>query len=96
MPERQLPILAIGGSRRIGLDANHRSSSILVARTFRNSGPEALGLPEGSIRAVIALSLIVLFAILAVDLYANVSTGGRLNTVQNLSLSVRPETLRVI
>jgi hypothetical protein len=48
-----------------------------------------MGLPEGSIRSVIALSLIVLFAILSVFLYQGVSAGGR---VVN---SMVPETLRM-
>jgi hypothetical protein len=38
---------------------------------------QAMGLPEGSIRSVIALSLIVLFAILSVYLYENVQFGRR-------------------
>ena len=46
---------------------------------------QAMGLPEGSIRAVIALSLIVLFAILSVFLYQGVSLGGQINTIKNLS-----------
>jgi hypothetical protein len=48
-----------------------------------------MGLPEGSIRAVIALSLIVLFAILSVFLYEGVSKGSLV--VNNLV----PETLRM-
>jgi uncharacterized membrane protein len=35
----------------------------------------ALALPDGSIRAIIALALIVMFAVLAVYLYANANTG---------------------
>src|SRR5580704_14393567 len=49
----------------------------------------AMGLPEGSIRAVIALSLIVLFAILSVFLYQSLITGGSINTVDNLSETAR-------
>jgi hypothetical protein len=46
----------------------------------------ALGLPEGSIRGGIALSLIMLFAILVLFLYQGVSTTGvPVNTVVNLS-----------
>jgi hypothetical protein len=64
-----------------------------VAMVFKILGltndTQAMGLPEGSIRAVIALSLIVLFAILSVFLYTGVSTGSRV--VNNMV----PETLRV-
>jgi hypothetical protein len=55
---------------------------------------QAMGLPEGSIRAVIALSLIVLFAILSVFLYQGVSNGGHLNTIENLSDADRAQFLR--
>jgi hypothetical protein len=55
---------------------------------------QAMGLPDGSIRAVIALSLIVLFAILSVFLYQGVSTGGHVSTVENLSDADRAQFLR--
>jgi len=53
---------------------------------------QAMGLPEGSIRAVIALSLIVLFAILAVFLYDNV--GGPVSTVENVSNADRMQFIK--
>jgi hypothetical protein len=53
----------------------------------------AMGLPEGSIRAVIALSLIVLFAILSVFLYQGVSNGP-LNVIDNLSDTDRLQFVR--
>jgi hypothetical protein len=52
-----------------------------------------MGLPEGSIRAVIALSLIVLFAILSVFLYQGVSNGP-LNRIENLSDTDRLQFVR--
>jgi hypothetical protein len=55
---------------------------------------QAMGLPEGSIRAVIALSLIVLFAILSVFLFKTVSAGGRTYTVVNLSDTERTQFIR--
>jgi hypothetical protein len=55
---------------------------------------QAMGLPEGSIRAVIALSLIVLFAILSVFLYQGVSLGGQVNTIVDLSDADRAQFLR--
>ncbi len=45
---------------------------------------QALGLPEGSIRAVIALSLIVLLSVLSVYFYGSM-TDGRLESVRGLS-----------
>jgi hypothetical protein len=51
---------------------------------------QAMGLPEGSIRAVIALSLIVLFAILSVFLYLGISNGP-LNTVERITETQRME-----
>jgi hypothetical protein len=40
---------------------------------------QALGLPEGSVRAVISLALIVIFAITAIFLYSRVSTSSTFN-----------------
>jgi hypothetical protein len=64
-----------------------------VAMVFQILGltdaSQAMGLPEGSIRAVIALSLIVLFAILSVFLYTGVSTGSRIVN------DMVPETQRI-
>jgi hypothetical protein len=65
-PELTLPILIISGVLvllvTLALTAVVFSSLDLTDRT------QALGLPEGSIRSVIALSLVLLFAILAVYL----------------------------
>jgi amino acid transporter len=61
----------------------------IVTMTFKSLGLEnpghAMGLPEGSIRAVLALSLVVLFAIFAVFTYRGVYLGGPKSTVQGLS-----------
>src|SRR5262249_50827786 len=68
-PETRLPILAIGGVLALLI------ALALVAGAFtllNLANPrEALGLPEGSVRSVIALSLIVLFAIVAIYVYTN-------------------------
>jgi hypothetical protein len=62
-PTAQLPIMAITGVMALLV------SLALVSLTFSLAGlsdrGEALGLPRGSVRAVISLSLIVLFAITA-------------------------------
>ena len=72
-----LPLIAIGGVVVLIFMLT------VVAMMFSILGlankDQAMALPEGSIRAVIALSLIVLFAILSVFLYQGVSTSGALN-----------------
>jgi hypothetical protein len=87
-----LSLLAIGGVIALILMLT------LVATIFWLLGltdkTQAMGLPDGSIRAVIALSLIVLFAILSIFLYHGVSTGGQLNTIQNLSDADRTQFLK--
>lgn len=45
---------------------------------------EALGLPSGSVRAVIALMLLVVFAIVAIFLYSDVARSGRLQKIENV------------
>jgi hypothetical protein len=72
-PEVALPVLAV--SSIILLLGTLSIVSIAFALFGIDDRSQALGLPEGSIRAVIALSLVVLFGILAVYLYANMSAG---------------------
>ena len=64
-----LPVVAIAGVLLL------LAALALVAVAFRSidlhDRTQALGLPEGSIRAIIALALVVLFAILAVYLYSS-------------------------
>jgi hypothetical protein len=87
-----LPLLAIGGVIVLLLMLT------VVAIIFNFLGltnkDQAMGLPEGSIRAVIALSLIVLFAILSVYLYQGVSRGGLIQTIENLSDTERAQFIR--
>jgi hypothetical protein len=56
----------------------------LVTFTFSvlglTSKKEALGLPDGSVRSIIALMLLVLFSILAIYLYNSVAAGNVANT----------------
>lgn len=71
-----LPLLAISGVvALLGVVA-------LVAIVFQSVGladtTQAMGLPSGSVRAVIALSLIVLFSILSVYLFSNLASENRL------------------
>jgi flagellar biosynthesis/type III secretory pathway M-ring protein FliF/YscJ len=48
-------------------------ASVILHRMHLSSRSEALGLPSGSIRALIALSLIIIFAIMALYLYGNLA-----------------------
>jgi hypothetical protein len=82
-----LALLAIGGV--VVLILLLTAVAMIFSILQLTNGTQAMGLPEGSIRAVIALSLIVLFAILSVFLYQGVSAGSRI--VNNMV----PETLRM-
>lgn len=69
--EVRLPVLAIGGVIALLVVIAMVAGAFTL---FNLANPnEALGLPEGSVRAIIALSLIVLFAILTIYLYSSVS-----------------------
>ncbi|MDM0072845.1 hypothetical protein QTH90_00505 [Variovorax sp. J2P1-59] len=70
-PAVGLPILAIFGI--MILFGALALISTLFARLNLQDRTQALGLPEGSIRAAIALALIVLFAIIAIMLYQAVA-----------------------
>jgi hypothetical protein len=67
-PEVLLPLLAIGGI--LALLVVLAIVSVFFQTIGLSNKEQALALPEGSVRAVIALSLIVLFAILSIYLYA--------------------------
>jgi len=69
----RLPLLAITGV--MALLASLALVSVVFSLADLSDKTQALGLPEGSVRAVIALSLIVLFAITAV--YFHSSFAGR-------------------
>jgi hypothetical protein len=75
-----LPVVAIGGV--VVLIA----LLTVVTMTFSSMGlahrDQPLGLPEGSVRAVIALSLIVLFAIFTIFLYRGAFVGGPKSTIR--------------
>lgn len=68
-----LPVLAIYGIML--LFGSLALVATLFARLQLSDPKQALALPEGSIRAAIALSLIVLFAILSIMLYQSLSAG---------------------
>jgi len=86
-----LPLIAIGGV--ILLILLLTSVAMIFSILGLANKDQAMGLPEGSIRAVIALSLIVLFAILSVFLYKSISEG-KINTVAQLSDTDRKQFIR--
>jgi hypothetical protein len=68
-PEIVLPLLTIGGL--LSLLIVLALMSVFFQTLGLSNKEQALALPEGSVRAVIALGLIVLFAILSIYLYAS-------------------------
>ena len=73
--EISLPLLAIAGV--IALLGALALVAIGFALMSMSDKTQALGLPSGSVRAVIALSLVVLFAILTVFLFSSLRTDGQ-------------------
>ena len=69
--EMKLPLLAIGGVILLLLVL--AAVSVLFGVFGLSDKTQALALPEGSVRAVLALSLVVLFAILSVFLFNSLS-----------------------
>jgi len=89
--EVKLPLLAIAGVVLLLLVL------AVVSVAFGASGlsdkTQALALPEGSVRAVIALALVVLFAILSVFLFESVAYGP-LRTAPDLTEAAKNEFLQ--
>lgn len=69
----------------IGLLAVLMMMALAFSAVRLSDRSQALGLPEGSVRAVIALSLIVIFVITVVFLFGNLGT--QLNQIQHLTLA---------
>jgi ABC-type multidrug transport system fused ATPase/permease subunit len=69
----------------IGLLAVLMMTALAFSAVRLSDRSQALGLPEGSVRAVIALSLIVIFVITVVFLFGNLGT--QLNQIQHLTLA---------
>lgn len=91
--ERGLPLIAIGGV--VVLVLLLTAVTTMYSILDLTNKDQAMGLPEGSIRAVIALSLIVLFAILSIFLYQNIATGGARLTINEMSAEQRTEFIRI-
>jgi hypothetical protein len=95
-PEVQLPIVLIATVLAV---VGGLSFLVIVLAYLGLTTPDAaLGMPEGSIRAVIAISLLFLFMILSVFLYVNLAKAGNssapdiakqlITTVATLAVSV--------
>lgn len=82
-PELTLPLVVIVGVVVLLV------TLALVAVTFSilnmSDKGQALALPEGSVRAVIALMLLLVFAIAAIFLYSNIANSGKVRTAEKLS-----------
>lgn len=91
-----LPLLAILGI--MILFGSLALTSTLFARLGLDDRSEALALPNGSVRAAIALSLIVLFAIISIMLHQSVADPYKIGglTEAEKSLMVRDLASRVI
>ena len=78
-----LSLLAIGGI--ILMLAALAAVSILLSFLDLADKTQALALPEGSIRAVIALSLVVLFSIMSIFHFESISSAGRIRSIEHLT-----------
>jgi hypothetical protein len=87
----QLPLLAIAGVLILLLAL--AVTAVAFATFGLDNKNEALALPPGSVRAVIALSLVVIFSILTVFLYASLSTGHETELLSNVTAADRDKFL---
>ncbi|HLH88322.1 MAG TPA: hypothetical protein VKX28_07675 [Xanthobacteraceae bacterium] len=86
-PEIMLPIFIIGGV--LVLLVTLALTAVVFAGVDLTDRTQALGLPEGSVRSVIALSLILLFAIVTIFLYSSLSSNGKIVASPPLSQEAR-------
>src|SRR5579864_303936 len=85
--EISLPLLAIVGV--VALIGTLALVAIAFALMDMQDKTQALALPNGSVRAVIALSLVVLFGILTVFLFSSLSSAGKVMQVACLNATER-------
>lgn len=88
-PELVLPILIISGV--LVLLVTLALTAFVFATMDISDKTQALGLPEGSVRAVVALSLVILFPIVSIFLYSNLSSSGKIEIVSNLTKEQRDQ-----
>jgi amino acid transporter len=87
-----LPVLAILGM--LLLLTTLAAVSVAFGHFGLSDKSQALALPEGSIRAVIALSLVIIFAILTVFLYGTLASGTQQPRITEVANFDRAEILR--
>lgn len=92
--ELLLPLVVIGGV--LVLLITLALTAVVFSGIELSDKTQALGLPEGSVRSVIALSLILLFAIVAIFMYDSLSTSGKIQTTAQLSAADRDNFKRAI
>jgi hypothetical protein len=78
-PETILPIIVIGGVFVLLTTLGLLAAGFATLQLANEKQP--LALPEGSIRAVIALMLVVLFTIISIFLYISLSNGTKIQTL---------------
>jgi hypothetical protein len=69
---------------------------IVLSHLGLTSSSYALGMPEGSIRAVLAISLLFLFMILSVFLYANLSATGASSEAHATALDIAKQLVTTV
>ncbi len=92
--EINLPLLAISGV--VVIIAVLALVAVGFSMVNLSDRTEALGLPSGSVRGVIALSLVVLFAILSVFLFSALNAGGQATIAACLTGPERNEMIRAL
>lgn len=92
-PEFALPVLAIVGVLAMLVALGLLAMALSVFKL--SDASQALGLPEGSVRAVIALALVLLFAILSIFLYSDLASGGQ-TTVGNLTVTQKDRMVNTL
>jgi hypothetical protein len=91
-PELLLPMLLIGGV--VALLLTLAIVAVVFSRYRLTDRSAALALPEGSVRAVIALSLILIFAIIALFLFNALNSTGTLEGLSQGEIDALPDEVR--
>jgi hypothetical protein len=86
-PELMLPIVIVGGV--LVLLVTLALTAFVFAGINLSDKTQALGLPEGSVRSVIALSLILLFAIVSIFIFSSLSATGKIEATMPLTQEAR-------
>jgi hypothetical protein len=88
-PELQLPLVVIVGV--VVLLVTLALVAVSFSALSLSDKAQALALPEGSVRAVIALMLLVVFAIVAIYLYGSIASSGKVQFIDGVSKAQEAE-----